>query len=404
METIDIGVKEKMIEKVVVAPDSFKGTMTSVEVCSIIEKAFADLYPATRIVRVPVADGGEGTVDAYIAGIGGTYCTAKVRGPLGDIVEARWGILKDGQTAVIEMAAASGLTLAGEKPRAMEATSFGTGELLLSAAMQGIKKIILGIGGSATSDGGIGALAALGVRFLDEKGNDVPPNADGLKAIDRVDASGLDPRFTDIEIIIACDVTNPLAGKNGAAHVYGPQKGADRAQVERIDQGLLHLNNILTADTGVDRKDIAGMGAAGGIALCLDAFLNVRMESGIGLILDIAGFDDQITDADFVITGEGRADEQSAQGKVLAGIAKRAARQGVPVLALVGQADKGSEQLYDIGISAIFSTSRAAVPFEIARKTCREDLYFLMESLLRFYQVTQRGPGRHPKKEREMEK
>ncbi len=376
-----------MIKKVVVAPDSFKGTMTSVEVCSIIERAFSVRSPGTRTVSVPVADGGEGTVDAYIAGIGGTYRSKRVHGPLGGEAQARFGVLKDGETAVIEMAAASGLTLAGEPLKPMQATTYGTGELLLAAAKEGAKKIILGIGGSATSDGGTGALSALGVRFLDANGNDVPPGAEGLGQIAKIDASALDAQIKEVEIIIACDVTNPLAGKNGAAYVYGPQKGADEAQVERIDKGLMHLNRVLTAHTGTDRKDIPGMGAAGGIALCLSVFLNARMESGIDLILDIAEFDMQIKDADFVVTGEGRADEQSAQGKVLAGIARRAAKQNVPVLALVGQAAQGCEKLYAIGISAIFSTSRAAVPFEIARKTCREDLFFLVESLLRFSDI-----------------
>jgi glycerate kinase len=377
-----------MIGKVVLAPDSFKGTMTSLEVCSIIQKAFSALSPDTKTVAVPVADGGEGTVEAYIAGMGGRFCTSRVSAPLGDKVEARWGMLNDGKTAVIEMAAASGLTLTGGTLKPMQASTFGTGELLLAAADEGAKKVIIGIGGSATSDGGTGALAALGVRFSDHAGRQVPHGAQGLARIAAIDDRSLDPRFRDIEIVIACDVTNPLAGKNGAAYVYAPQKGADSTQVEEIDRGLLHLNEILKANTGKDLKDTPGMGAAGGLALCMSAFLDVRIKSGIDLILDIAQFDQQIADADFVITGEGKADSQSAQGKVLAGIAKRASQKGVPVVALVGQADAGCERLYDIGISAIFSTSRAAVPFEIARKTCREDLYFLAESLLRFYKIT----------------
>ena len=380
-----------MINKVVIAPDSFKGTMSAVEICDIIQKAFLKHSPATRVIQIPVADGGEGTVDAYIAGIGGTYRTANVLGPLGNPVVARYGVLADGSTAVIEMAAASGLTLAGGKPRPMSASTFGTGQLLLDAASRGLKKIILGIGGSATSDGGIGALSALGVRFLDENGGDVLPGAEGLRFIRSIDAGGLDARIKDIEIMIACDVTNPLAGKNGAAHVYGPQKGADPVQVEMIDQGLLHYNEVLTAHTGIDRKDQPGMGAAGGIALSLVSFLNARMQSGIDLILTIADFDAQIDGADFVITGEGKVDGQSVQGKVLAGIAKRAAGVNVPVVALVGDVGAGYERLYDIGITAIFSTNRAAVPFETARKTCREDLGFLIESLLKFYTIKGNG-------------
>jgi len=374
-----------MIRKVVVAPDSFKGTMRSDEVCAVIQKAFRDHSPGTKVVLIPVADGGEGTVDAYIAACGGVYRTVRVHGPLGNMVEACFGILEDGKTAVIEMAAASGLTLAGGNPKPMEATSFGTGELLSCAADAGVSRIILGIGGSATSDGGIGALSALGIRFLDENGRDVALNAGGLRHIRRIDSARLDERFRNIEIVIACDVTNPLAGENGAARVYGPQKGADSEQVEEIDRGLLHLNKLVAALTGKDRKDIPGMGAAGGIALCLTAFLNTRMEPGIDLILDIADFDGQIRDADFVITGEGKADGQSASGKVLAGVAKRAAKHNVPVLALAGQLGDGCERLYEMGISAIFSTLRTPAPFETVQKTCRDDLCLLMESLLRFY-------------------
>lgn len=376
-----------MINKVVIAPDSFKGTMSAVEICDIIEKAFVKHSPETRIVKIPVADGGEGTVDAYIAGIGGTYRTVEVTGPMGDTVTARYGVLQDGSTAVIEMAAASGLTLVQGRQRPMAASTVGTGQLILDAAERGLEKIILGIGGSATSDGGTGALQAMGVRFLDENGGDVQPGAEGLRFIRSIDASGFDPKLKDIEIIIACDVTNPLAGKNGAAHVYGPQKGADPVQVEMIDAGLLHYNDVLTAFTGIDRKDQPGMGAAGGIALSLASFLNTRMESGIDLILTIAGFDRQIADADAVITGEGKVDGQSVQGKVLVGIARRAARGNIPVIALVGDVGADYERLYDIGITAIFSTNRAAVPFETARKTCREDLGFLMESLLKFYYI-----------------
>ena len=217
-----------MIKKVVVAPDSFKGTMTSMEVCSIVQQVFADFSPGTTTVAIPVADGGEGTVEAYISGLGGEYRTAWVQGPLGDPVQARWGVLKDAQTAVIEMAAASGLPLAGKTLKPMAASTFGTGELLRAAADEGIKKIIMGIGGSATSDGGTGALAALGVRFLDEEGQPVPLGAQGLKLIKRIDASALDKRFLDIEIVIACDVTNPLAGKKRSGACICSAKGRKR--------------------------------------------------------------------------------------------------------------------------------------------------------------------------------
>ena len=375
-----------MIKKVVFAPDSFKGTMTALEICNILEGVFSELSPQTEIVKIPVADGGEGTVEAYLGGMGGVRKTVRVSGPLGEAVDADYGILPR-NIAVIEMAAASGLPLVHGALRPMEASTFGTGQLLLDAAANGCSTIILGIGGSATSDGGIGAMAALGVRFLDGGGREVTPDANGLGRIQSIDASGLDASVKNVEIRIACDVTNPLAGKNGAAHVYSPQKGAIPSQVEEIDAGLLHYNTILTGYTGQDRKDMPGTGAAGGMALSLLSFLNAKVESGINLILDISGFDEKIRGADFVVTGEGKVDGQSAQGKVLAGIAKRASAAGVPVLALVGDVGPGYRKLYEIGITAIFSTNRLAVPFDVARKTCREDLRFLMESLLKFYGI-----------------
>ncbi len=375
-----------MIKKVLVAPDSFKGTMSALEICLIIEDAFKKFSPETQIVKIPVADGGEGTVDAYLGGLGGQSRTVRVAGPLGDMVDAKYGILKDG-TAVIEMAAASGLTLVKGELKALEASSFGTGQMILDAVENGCGSIILGIGGSAVSDGGIGALSALGVRFLDANGADVPPNAKGLLEIHTIDAGGLHPKARNIQIRIACDVTNPLMGKNGAAFVYSPQKGATPEQVERIDAGLAHYNSVLTRHTGADRKDVPGTGAAGGIALSLLAFLNAGIESGIELILDVAGFDSKLKGADFVITGEGKVDGQSVQGKVLAGVARHAAAASVPVVALVGDVGRGYEKLYQTGITAIFSTNRAAVPFEVARRTCKEDLSFLMESLLKFYNI-----------------
>lgn len=380
-----MGEENTVLKKIIIAPDSFKGTMTSIEICNYIGERIAAFLPEAQVVKVPIADGGEGTVDAYLSGIGGTRRKKTVTGPMGTPVEAEYGILPDGKTAVIEMAAASGLPLVDGPKSPMDATTFGTGELIADAVESGCTNIILGIGGSATNDGGIGALSALGVRFLNADGKAVTPDGKGLAQIESIDESGLCQALRGITLTIACDVKNPLAGKNGAAHVFGPQKGATPEMAEALDAGLLHYNGVLTRHTGVDRKDKSGMGAAGGIGLSLEAFLHAKMLPGIDLILDTADFDKKIQGADLIITGEGKIDGQSKQGKVPVGVAWRAKKQNVPVVALVGDVSAGYEELYEEGITAIFSTNKAAVPYEQARRTSVEDLKFLTESLLRFY-------------------
>ena len=374
-----------MLKKIVIAPDSFKGTMSSVEICALIAAEIRKYLPEAEVVQIPIADGGEGTVDDYLAGMGGVRRRVTVLGPMGEPVDAEYGILPDGKTAVIEMAAASGLPLVHGTKSPLDATTYGTGQLMADAAAQGCTDMILGIGGSATNDGGIGAMAALGVRFLDENGNTVTPDGKGLGKIARIDASGLLPAVRDVRITIACDVKNPLAGENGAANVFGPQKGATPEMVAQLDENLLHYNTVLTGFCGVDRRAEQGMGAAGGIALSLKAFLQAEITPGIELLLDTAAFDKHLEHADLVITGEGKIDAQSAQGKVPVGVARRAKKQGVAVVALVGDVGEGISALYDEGITAVFSTNKAAVPYEIARKTSAEDLCFLTESLLRFY-------------------
>lgn len=373
------------MKKIVIAPDSFKGTMTSVEICDYIGDIINQYLPEVQVVKIPIADGGEGTVDAYLSGVGGTRRSVTVRGPMGDTTTAVYGLLPDQKTAVIEMAAASGLPLVEGRNDPLDATTFGTGQLIADAAEEGCTSVILGVGGSATNDGGIGALAALGAKFLDKNGKDVTPDGKGLADIERIDTSGISHKIQEMKITIACDVKNPLAGKNGAAHVFGPQKGAAPDVVKMLDQNILHYNDILTKHTGVDHKDRSGMGAAGGLGLSLVALLGAEMKPGIELLLNTAGFDEKVRDADLVLTGEGKIDAQSAQGKVPAGVAKRAKCAGVPVVALVGDVGAGYETLYQEGITAIFSTNKAAVPYSEAKKTSVEDLKFLTESLLRFY-------------------
>ncbi len=372
-----------MLRKIIVSPDSFKGTMSSIEVCNIIEKAVKNVDPQIIVHKIPAADGGEGTVDAFLTAAGGerVYCT--VKDPLNTDIEAFYGILTDG-TAVIEMAAASGLPLIEGKENPLAATTYGTGQLILNALDKGCKSIIIGIGGSATVDGGIGAVSALGARFLDAKGSVVSINGSGLQNIEYIDVTGLDPRIKDCEITVACDVANPLYGPDGAAYVFGPQKGADKAMVTQLDEGLQHYAGIINEQFGIDVQKVPGAGAAGGLGAALHVFLSAKMKPGISTLLEAVRFDSALKDADLVITGEGKIDGQSLKGKTPVGIAQRASKQGVPVIAVVGDIGDSVEEVYKHGISAVFSINRKAVPFEIARKTCRQDLQATVENLIRY--------------------
>jgi glycerate kinase len=373
--------------KIVLAPDSFKGTMSSVEVCSIIEKAVLKNMPAAQVVKIPVADGGEGMVDAYLAGSGGSKVSATVTGPKFDKAEAFYGILPDGKTAIIEMAAASGLLLAGDPKDPMNSTSFGTGELIADAAYRGCKKIILGLGGSATMDGGIGMAAAMGVEFYDKEGNAVPPTPKGLANIENISVQNVNQACNGAEFIIAGDVKNIICGPNGAAHVFGRQKGAGEKQIRQIDGALRKYVSLIKRQFGIDLAEMPGGGAAGGLALPLLAFFNAEIVSGIDLLLDIGEFDQKIQGADMVITGEGKLDRQSMEGKVPIGVLRRAKKAGVPVVAVVGDVGEVYGQAYSEGMRAIFSTCKSAVPFEEAKKTAKEDLFFLVDSLFRFKKI-----------------
>lgn len=376
-----------MIKKIVVAPDSFKGTMSSEEICGVVEKSVKKYYNDAQVIKIPVADGGEGTVDAYLAGNGGKKVFVNVTGPMGDKVEAYYGILEDGKTAVIEMAQASGLPLVKGARNPLAATTFGTGELIIDAVKKGCEKIILGIGGSATVDGGIGAAAALGAVFTDENGEKVSFDGAGMGKVCHIDGSGINEAVKKAEIVVACDVKNPLLGKNGATYVFGPQKGADEKMLKVLESNMTTFSGKITEFCGKNMNDDEGMGAAGGICLALRAFLDVKMASGIDIVLDTANFEEKVQGADMVITGEGKIDGQSKQGKVPYGVATRAKKYGVPVIAVVGDVGEGYSALYEDGITAIFSTNKAAIPFEKARLTCKEDLEFLTESLFAFLNI-----------------
>jgi len=363
--------------KVIIAPDSFKGSLTSSEVADAIEKGILAVDSNTEIIKIPLADGGEGTVEALVNFSKGVILSVNVSDPLGNPIKAYYGLLKIGErrdssapqfyTAVIEMAKASGLTLVPvEKRNPLNTTSFGTGELIKDALDKGCKKIIIGIGGSATVDGGSGMAQALGVKFykIGKRPNSAVPQfyeikdkmTGGLLAdMEKIDISKLDKRIDNCEIIVACDVDNPLLGEKGAARVYGPQKGATPEQVEILENNLKKFAGTIKDTLGIDIINLPGSGAAGGLGGGLVAFLNAQLESGIKLILDTIHFEEMIKDADLIITGEGRIDSQTAYGKVVAGVAKIAKKHDIPVIAIGGSIEENLGELYNIGVTSIFS-------------------------------------------------
>ncbi len=344
--------------KILIAPDSFKGSLTAREAAHAMATGIRAVRPDAETVLLPLADGGEGTLDALVAATAGRWQAARVTGPRGEPVETAWGLLgPDGGTAVVEMAMAAGLTLvpAGQRDP-HRTTTFGVGELLRLAGASGARRVVVGLGGSATNDGGAGAMQALGVRFLDAQGAPLPTPLAGadLARLARIDATGL--AFPpDVEVVIASDVTNPLLGPTGASHVYGPQKGADAATVAALDAALAHYARVIYRDLGVDVADLPGAGAAGGLGAGLMAFLGARMHSGIDLVLDTVRFDEHLRHADWVLTGEGRIDAQTLHGKTIAGVLRRCRAASVPALAFGGSVDDAaSDALAAQGLVAAF--------------------------------------------------
>lgn len=370
------------LRKVVLIPDSFKGTLSSTELCRTMAGVIAGRHPAAQIVSLPVADGGEGSVDAFLTAVGGERVPVRVTGPfLGEPVDAFYGRLAE-DVAVIEMAAAAGLPLADGRLAPHLTTTYGVGELMLAAAHAGARKLVIGAGGSATNDLGTGAAAAAGVRFLDAAGEPFVPTGGSLGRIARIDTTTLDPRLRECEIVVMCDIDNPLYGPCGAAHVFGPQKGAGPAMVVLLDRQLEAGAAAIRRDLGIDVAEVPGAGAAGGLAAGLMAFFGATLRQGIDVVLDATGFDSEVADADLVITGEGRIDAQSLSGKVVVGVARRAVRHGVPVIAVVGQTGQGYEPVLDLGVTRVEATSPPGRPFSEARLTAREDLVAAMERVL----------------------
>lgn len=371
--------------RIVIAPDSFKGSLSAIAVCNTIETAICKVIPEAKIKKIPLSDGGEGMVAALIKEREGNLVSLSVHDPLGRSIQAQYGIV-DNQTAVIEMAAASGLTLIEESERnPLKTSTFGTGQMIYDAVVRrGMKKVILGLGGSATNDGGIGLAAALGVRFIDEGDHLVEPNASNLAKIEEFDFSLVDPDFFDVDFLIASDVSNPLCGENGATVIYGPQKGATVAMINELDQGLKHLCVLFEEKTKQLFMHTPGIGAAGGTALPLLALFGARIQSGLEIILDAVDFDNQIRGADLIITGEGKTDCQSPMGKVVSGVGKRAKKLGIPAVIISGALEPGYEVLYSQGIVAAFAAGNNSLGLEWQMKNATMLLENQVENLMRF--------------------
>lgn len=371
------------MEKILLVPDSFKGTLSSRQVCQVMSGQLRRFFPQAQVKSIPVADGGEGSVEAFLAAAGGERRMLTVTGPFGEPVEAFYGILGDGRTAVIEMAACAGLPLAEGRLNPERATTYGVGELLLAAKEAGCTKAILGLGGSCTNDGGAGAAAALGAKFTRADGAAFVPTGGTLGEIAALDVSPVAQALQGMELTAMCDIDNPLYGEAGAAAVFAPQKGADAAMVARLDAGLRHLGQVSARCLGRDFSHLPGAGAAGGLGFGMAAFCGAQLRMGIDAVLDAVGFDSLLPGTDVVFTGEGKIDSQSARGKVVSGVAVRCRKAGVPVVAVVGQIGQGFEEMYQQGLTAVFSINRAAQPFAESRFHAGENLALTMENIAR---------------------
>lgn len=370
--------------KIVLAPDSFKESMTAKEVCQEIEKGLKKILKNIECISVPMADGGEGTTQSLVDATNGEFFTIDVTDPLGNVVKARFGILGDKKTAIIEMAQASGLELVPrEKRNPMITTTYGTGELIKKALEKGVSTILIGIGGSATNDGGAGMFQALGGKLLDKNGNDIGFGGGELSKLDRIDISNLDSRIKDIEIIVACDVQNPLTGKNGASHIFGKQKGANEEEREILDKNLKHFAEIIRKDIGKDVENIAGAGAAGGLGAGLMAFLSAKLKKGVEIVIEYSELEKKIQGADLVITGEGSIDGQTRFGKTPYGVAKTAQKYDIPVIALAGNIGKDIETLYEHGFTAILPILTKVESLDEAIKNGKNNVEYIAETLAR---------------------
>ena len=382
--------------KIVIAPDSFKGSLTAVEVSDAIEQGIREIFPESEIVKIPMADGGDGTAHCLVNATGGKILIEKVTGPLGDEVLASYGILGDKKTAVIEMAEASGLTLVPENRRnPLVTTTYGTGQLIKFALDQGCRKMIIGIGGSATNDGGTGMVQALGAKLLDKDGEEIGFGGGELKKVFRIDTKYLDNRLSETKVLVASDVSNPLCGPQGASRIYGPQKGATPEVIEELDESLAYFAGIIKRDLNKDVKDIPGAGAAGGLGASLMAFLNAELRPGIEIIIEIVKLEQAIKGADLVITGEGKIDSQTIYGKAPIGVAKIAKKYHIPVIAVAAIIGNDADIVYQYGINTLLKISEPpmnlneskAKKYRLIKKTIKNSKIEILKKITMNYRV-----------------
>ncbi len=374
--------------KIVIAPDSFKESLTAMEVAQAIEQGFRQVLPDAEYVKLPMADGGEGTVQSLVDATQGSIVKLDVTAPLGNRVKGFFGLMGDKKTAVIEMAAASGLHLVSfEQRNPLLTSSVGTGELIKAVLDQGVKHIIIGIGGSATNDGGLGMAQALGVKMLDAEGNALGAGGGELNKLARIDVSELDPRLSQITLEVACDVDNPLCGPKGASHVFGPQKGATEEMVKTLDENLAHYAQIIERDLGCSVKDLPGAGAAGGLGAAFVALLGAQLRPGIDIVMDAVNFDDALADTDLVITGEGRIDSQTIHGKTPIGVARMAKKHDLSVIGIAGSLAQDCGVVHEHGIDAVFSVVNGAVPLKTALEQAADNLQLTARNVAAMYKM-----------------
>jgi glycerate kinase len=375
------------MQNFILVPDSFKGTLSAIEVCNIMKSSIKNLYKDANIISVPVADGGEGTVDAFLYALGGEKKSVWVSDAFNEQkILAHYAMLKD-DIAVIEMADCAGLPLVKNRLEPDKTTTFGVGELIIDAINSGAKKIILGLGGSATNDGGCGMASALGVKFKDEQDQEFIPTGGTLSQIYKIDMNNIYSKIKDVEFISMCDVDNPLCGRLGASAVFAPQKGADEDMVRLLDEGLAHLAKIIKRDLHIEVKDIKGAGAAGGLGAGSIAFLQSKLTKGIDVILDTIKFDELVSKADIVFTGEGKFDSQSLHGKVVMGVANRSQKYKTPVIVVTGAIGENIQEAYNKGITAIFSINKEPMEFSKSALKSKENMILTMENILRLLKI-----------------
>jgi glycerate 2-kinase len=381
---VDLFEKGRAKMKFILAPDSFKESMTAKKAALAMEEGIRRVYPEAECVIVPMADGGEGTVQSLVDGTDGIIKKVNVIGPLGVTVVAEYGLLGNGETAVIEMASASGLELIKkEKRNPLITTTYGTGELIKYALDDGVKNILIGIGGSATNDGGVGMLQALGVSFKDSMGEELAFGGGAIGQLHSIDLSGIDKRLANVKIEVACDVSNPLIGESGASYIFGPQKGATPEVVELLDQNLAHYADMIKTQLGIDIANVEGSGAAGGLGAGLLAFLNADLKKGINLVIKFTDLRNKMIGADYVFTGEGSIDGQTVYGKTPFGVASVAWELGVPVVAFAGRIGEGARVLYDHGFTAIVGILKGVTTLEEALANGKENLTDAVENVCR---------------------